>query len=304
MLGAMDFTRLRTRLLEDDSSFYLGTIEAGDELEWYPTVMGKRGHMVVNKAAVTAYNESWEALSREATTGQDVKDLKQVEAATLTFVAAVSDRNCFLTPCGNWKGPTNLLPSLADVKLGCELVAPHNTAFAGDFPRVIRNLESLARLVTNKKHDSKGILDWRSKPRECIQVRHCVFQTKDEDAYEDSDLKKWPVKNHEAGIALQSMRNTHVVNELPAYDIHRHLIPPSEHMKALGGAIVRVAISLRHWSIDKQAKDVYTADIVSLSVIGSASGPKKRRAPAFDPWLDQVIRKKVRLVDGAAGRFI
>ncbi|KAK7063905.1 hypothetical protein R3P38DRAFT_2821118 [Favolaschia claudopus] len=295
----MDSTGItKATLLKDPKSSYLGMVDAPDKLGWRPLEAGQ-GEMVVEKTAVFAYDEKWEALSQETGGERETRELHKIEAAKLSFVAKISAKNCFLTPCGNWKGEAAYLPTLADVKLACELVAPHDTPFADDFPMVIRNLESLTSMAANENHTPKGILDWNSQSKRTIKVRHRLFEEKGDGDVDDSDLKQWPVKSPEAKEALRKMEKTHIVQKLAAYDIYKRRIPPSEYMRALRGAVVRVVISLHHWKIDKRAEDVYTADIVSLSVIRAAtpsviqgspskkgSPAKKRRVPSVDPWLD------------------
>jgi len=90
---------------------------------------------------------------------------------------------------------------------------------------------------------------------------------------------------------LDSIRKTHRVIPIPAYDIEGNLIDLRFYRRHLEGAVVEAHFNLSHWSISRHGapgKDVYTADIVMLRVLvppcASAApqhSPLKRKVSAY-----------------------
>ena len=70
------------------------------------------------------------------------------------------------------------------------------------------------------------------------------------------------------------MVNTHCINYLEAYDMHR-LIEPSQYRRHLQGALVQIHFTLTHWSIGQKKRcevlvpacDTFAANIYSMRVL-------------------------------------
>jgi hypothetical protein len=63
-------------------------------------------------------------------------------------------------------------------------------------------------------------------------------------------IENWPVWHPEARKELARLKDTHVVEPIPAYDFAGNLIPPTEYERMLKGAIVRLHFRLVHWHIN------------------------------------------------------
>jgi len=103
-------------------------------------------------------------------------------------------------------------------------------------------------------------------------------------------IENWPAFSDAARGGLDSIRQTHRVIPVPAYDLEGKLIDPCYYRRHLEGALAEVHFNLSHWSIAKQGvpgKDVYTADIVLIRVIAPPRAtatprtPLKRKVSAF-----------------------
>ena len=103
-------------------------------------------------------------------------------------------------------------------------------------------------------------------------------------------IENWPAFSDAARGGLDSIRQTHRVIPIPAYDVEGKLIDPHYHCRHLEGALAEVHFNLTHWSISRQGvpgKDVYTADIALIRVLvppraaATPCTPLKRKVSAF-----------------------
>lgn len=108
----------------------------------------------------------------------------------------------------------------------------------------------------------------------------------------------WTIHNWPVGTAaedeLESMKDTHIVVPVPAYDMTGELINPYSYRARLEGALVEIEFNLLHWSIAPkksstgngrdEGADTYVADLDRIWVISPpkatpTSSPRKRRVP-------------------------
>ncbi|OCH93423.1 hypothetical protein OBBRIDRAFT_859612 [Obba rivulosa] len=115
-----------------------------------------------------------------------------------------------------------------------------------DFDTVYNNLEQLMGQVQQLTKKHQGLLSSENGLRR-IQFRHAIFEPLTEgNAYTAEELalprevriEGWPVSTAAVRTALNSMRR-HTV-----YDMHGVLIPPSEYMTRLRGAVTIVRFNL------------------------------------------------------------
>ena len=64
---------------------------------------------------------------------------------------------------------------------------------------------------------------------------------------------------------LDAMKSSHVVQQLPAYDVRGNDIHPSEYEEKLAGAITRVCFSIVHFLIKQ--KHIYNAVLRDITVL-------------------------------------
>jgi len=94
---------------------------------------------------------------------------------------------------------------------------------------------------------------------------------------------------------LNSIKDTHSIIPVPAYDKKDKIIEPSRYREYLAGAVVELYMNLSHWSFpangDDPASDTYTADIFAIcpledpnvrNIITTPS-PPKRKTFAINP---------------------
>ncbi|KAK7021474.1 hypothetical protein R3P38DRAFT_2486263, partial [Favolaschia claudopus] len=129
----------RAELLKNP--YYLGIPNLVGNVDWKRV---GRDEMIVSAEAVAIDTSN---TGKTSTAGSEIEDgeagepgEEELNPVQLTMVAKVSTDNCWLTPCANWKGPTEYIPVLANIKLNCLLVAPSSTLFAGDFNVALTNV--------------------------------------------------------------------------------------------------------------------------------------------------------------------
>ncbi|KAK6974454.1 hypothetical protein R3P38DRAFT_3335806 [Favolaschia claudopus] len=279
-----DLASFRADLLA--GPYYMGNEDVISSLAWKKV---GRDEMVTSAEEGAKHASDMEKQANtdhdnEGSEGGEGAGADDLNPVGLTVVAMVSPENCYLTPCANWNGPTEFDPSFADIKLNCRLVAPSNSPFAGDFQIAMKTITKLMAQVETDGYKKSGIFNFKENPKIGFKIRHIVFEPKEED---DGDelfvLQDWPVKNAAAKEALEGMENSHQVIPIRAYDVDGDLIPPTNYMSKLSGAVVRATLTLSHWKIGRDKRDTYTADIESLWVLVPASVAGSRRLPGTSP---------------------
>lgn len=96
-----------------------------------------------------------------------------------------------------------------------------------------------------------------------------------------------PVHGDIAKAELAAMKDTHVFNILPAYDMDGNLIMPNDYESSLRGALVVVSATLNHYDIrargSSPASNTFVADIVKIRVL----------QPPVQGVAEKVVRKRV-----------
>ncbi|OCH84914.1 hypothetical protein OBBRIDRAFT_798669 [Obba rivulosa] len=100
--------------------------------------------------------------------------------------------------------------------------------------------------------ECQGLLSSENGSRR-MMFRHAVFEpltytnvyTEDELALASQyHMKGWHVGSTAARIALNTIHKSHCTQSLQAYDMHGALIPPSEYVQKLCGAVVVVCFNV------------------------------------------------------------
>ena len=66
-----------------------------------------------------------------------------LEQAVFSIVVQISYDNCWLTPCGHWKGPNQVTKKFEDLKLSFQGERPSHEVFAEDFTTSVSNIRKL-----------------------------------------------------------------------------------------------------------------------------------------------------------------
>jgi len=103
-------------------------------------------------------------------------------------------------------------------------------------------------------------------------------------------IENWPDFTDATRGGPDSIRQTHWVIPIPAYDIEGKLIDLHYYCHHLEGAVAEVHFNLSHWAISRHGvpgKDVYTADMVLIRILTPPRAysiprtPLKRKVSAF-----------------------
>ncbi|KAJ7331383.1 hypothetical protein DFH08DRAFT_1021489 [Mycena albidolilacea] len=276
------FTEAQRRSLMENSH-YLGAADIRNEVIWKKS--GQENTLVAKDSVAAEDEHATESDSNEKkeddnSEGSTVDSEPESDPTTfltpapLVFIAQISPESCFLMPDGNWKGPTEYAQSFTDVKLNCLAVVPSQTpVYVNDFTNVVGNIQWFMAQSETAGYSKQGIFNASETQKRSIKLRHVLFQKVN--AEEDIEsIENWPVNNENARKAATELKKNHRIIPLPAYDIHGNLIHPTQYRDTLKGAVVRVTVLLKHWSITAKdnvnGRDTYTADIENLRVLVAA----------------------------------
>lgn len=77
-------------------------------------------------------------------------------------------------------------------------------------------------------------------------------------------MDNWPVTATNETY-LDTIKLTHDVHQIPAYDVKGNLIHPSEYENKLAGAIARICFSIVHYDIKQ--KHVFNAVVRDITIL-------------------------------------
>ncbi|KAJ6508789.1 hypothetical protein C8R45DRAFT_454104 [Mycena sanguinolenta] len=290
----MELEAKRLELIEND--FYLGVPEIREEVVWRR--MGANNRVITKESTLAAEKgsrDSDQAAKSGKVTADDTEDDKDASespltAATLTFVASIPRDGFWLYADSRWTGPRAHAEAFEDAKLNCRVVAPSRIeVFSNDFPEVLENVRWLMSQTETAGAPKVGI--FAPNHPNSLKLRHGLFEKANGNTSpEDIErMENWPINSH-ASKAVETLKHTHRIVPLPAYDENGKLIDPRYYEEHLLGAVVLVVVNLNHWYIkdkkDNHARDTYTADIQRLRVLvpPPITTPKQGRIiPQTDP---------------------
>jgi len=161
-----------------ESGCYLGdsTNAFRDDVIWKRV---GRGNWLVTKDSAQATNEAQDTGGHEARAEDDEENQSSdnkatLERATLSAVLLISYDDCWLTPCGNWKGPTTVTKNFQDLKLTFQAGPPSDAfdIFKRDYSTVVDNIKWILNEVAVGNVKSKGFLN----PTNMLRFRHVLFE--------------------------------------------------------------------------------------------------------------------------------
>ncbi|KIM37617.1 hypothetical protein M413DRAFT_448409 [Hebeloma cylindrosporum] len=275
----------RERLMQSDASFYLGDPAKAftGKVVWKRIGRGNRLVTTESAAAVDAAQQAEAAADTNSADSADIASPTDtdpiLEAAVLSAIVVIDFDDCWLTPCGHWKGPNKVTKKFEDLKMSFQGKAPTKDFLAQDFSSAVNNAKILMYEVALGGAKSNGFLTVSRIAADALRFRHVVFEelTKSTDNGSDtaSDDDSWTMSNW------------------PVIHSEAELISPNRCNAALAGATVRVTFTLNHWFIDNASKDqspatnCFVADVQSIRVLinptSQAMSPKKRKTARRDP---------------------
>jgi len=220
-----------------DSGIYIGdpTNQFRQDVVWKRH--GRADHLVFKEVETENETEN---------RNTDLSSTIELTPATLSVVVLASYEDCWLIPCGNWKGPTQVTKKFEDLKLSFVGERPVQfDVFQKDYNHVLMNVKWLMQQISVPNAKSKGFLNTsRTANAESLKFRHALFEKREEDSCDTSSesddsedemyqVANWPVIHNEAAEARDNIAETHRLVPLPVYDTNGVLIPPSRYKDAV-----------------------------------------------------------------------
>lgn len=148
-----------------------------------------RGYQLVTNESVEAANTKT-ANSNITNDQQDSDDEETIEndpnslleQAVFSVVVQISYDDCWLTPCGHWKGPNQVTRKFEDLKLSFHGEQPSHEVFANDFTTSISNIRKLIddQIKTSgcdpNAIQRRFLIPSRKDGSYVLKFRHAVFQ--------------------------------------------------------------------------------------------------------------------------------
>ncbi|RXW19638.1 hypothetical protein EST38_g6231 [Candolleomyces aberdarensis] len=295
---------------------YLADPKLPGRLEWLEET--KLCHHLVTCEAAEQYRQALDAKGESPLP----------PSAVLSAIVRLNTQGFYMTACTGWDPhapPSNGPRKLADVKPSAWTTDPGIPALSGDFKAGWNNLAKLIKgyfpKSSRKFRKSSGTINWNGGKGDAsygFQIRHRLFEPKyrEEEEEEKCDprflIENWPVQNPAAQSHLDALKDTHVVNPIPAYDVEGHLILPTEYESKLRGAIVRLEFQLVHWLVRRQ--DFFSANVERIRVLvppysDTPNATRKRLAQVddfYDPYTaippTPIKRMKLKKEEGEEGQ--
>ncbi|KIK17013.1 hypothetical protein PISMIDRAFT_685753 [Pisolithus microcarpus 441] len=187
------------------------------------------------------------------------------EPAVLRAIVRIDSDDFWLTADGGYLGPNTVWKEIANVKPSCTVTDPGLDPITSDYDVVIHVLQDLTQKCVTAGYSS-GTSFFSTKDTGAIRfkLRHTLFESldaADTDGEEDSStpsdtavseafsFERWPLTKEKNRAELLSLKSTHRILPLPAYDLENYIIRPGSYRRVLQGAIMEVHFTLSHWAI-------------------------------------------------------
>lgn len=134
-----------------DSGVYIGdpTNQFREDIEWKRD--GRADYLVFKGVGANAETENGNSANLSTS---------ELTPATLSVVVLASYDDCWLIPCGNWKGPTQVTKRFEDLKLSFVGGRPAQfDVFQKDYNHVLTNVKWLMQQINVPNAKPKGFLN-------------------------------------------------------------------------------------------------------------------------------------------------
>ncbi|KAI6152800.1 hypothetical protein EDD17DRAFT_1635375 [Pisolithus thermaeus] len=233
-------------------------------------------------------------------------------AAELCAIMRIDREDFWLTADGGYMGPNSLWKEIVDVKLSCAACDPGVAPLTSNFAVVLDVLCVLTQKCVTPGYSAgtSFFLNTKQGPSR-FKLRHKLFETLNSNGVDSDDpdvpkssltdpfsLETWPLTKESNRAELLSLKSTHRLLPVPAYDLDNDLIRPSAYRRSLQGALVEIHFTLSHWGIAAVRRDVYGAEIRQIRLLVPPvplSPVKKRRIPLHLDTEDGPSKKLTRI---------
>ncbi|KAI6004719.1 hypothetical protein EDD15DRAFT_2359476 [Pisolithus albus] len=310
----------RNRLMA--SGMYLANPSIVGNVQW---VREGRGHVLSNVAPTTNCENSSDEDTPEETDATEtsestVEDVAiqnllanpglppRSEKAILSAIACIDHDDFWLTPDGGYHGPTTVCREILDVKPSCAMTIPGLEPVRSDFGIVMQNLRAITqKCVTPGYSTGRSFFTWDNLNPTRFKLRHQLFEPLEGDEDKDNEprpqspsddpfsFEKWPLTRERHRPQLLSLKATHRLLPIPAYDVQGNLLKPSTYRRYLQGALVEIHFTLTHWGIAGVKKDVYGGEIELIRILDAPQhipSPVLKRKLPLHLEADDVPHKK------------
>jgi hypothetical protein len=177
---------LRTRLEANrqkfiESGIYLATLD-DSFLEHVTWKRVGRGDQLVTTDTTDVINKTDSIKDDIHNTDTTNDNTSSLEQAVFSVVVQIRQDDCWLTPCGRWKGPNRVTKKFEDLKLSFQGERPHHEVFMDDFTTSIMNIGKLLDLpMMTTESDPTAIrrgflIQSRTNDSSLLKFRHAVFE--------------------------------------------------------------------------------------------------------------------------------
>lgn len=112
---------------------------------------------------------------KSGTNVQSESDVR-LEPALLSIIVVVDSNDCWVTPCGYWKGPTKVTKKFEDLKLTFVGKSPTPEMLAQDFKMAVDNSKTIMDEVVANDAKSTGFFMTSKDRSDGFRFRHAVFE--------------------------------------------------------------------------------------------------------------------------------
>ncbi|KAI9069508.1 hypothetical protein FKP32DRAFT_1671314 [Trametes sanguinea] len=268
-----------------DTGTYLGLQTLPTTYKW---IQYGSGHTLVDEHAL-----------KQTPADREDEAPSDPESAVFSIIARISYNRSYVAPDGGYGSNRSMFTkefSKTQLNIQLEPIQEH-PVLSDDFKNALEHLKAiLAECTTSPTIPKSGVLvDSPEVPgSRVLRLRHVVFKKRSYANEEEEEglpaefhIKNWPVNSTDAQEALERIIKSHVARPLLAYDEDGQLLPPSAYDR-LRGSICAIRFSLLHYAVrgEETMKDVYVADIASISMIQSYRAPTTpvKRIAQTDPF--------------------
>jgi hypothetical protein len=168
----------RDSLMQSKTSFYLGDPDKSFNGKVVWKRIG-RGYQLVTKDSATAVDKAHEARAAAEATGENTTNLTVeplLDPAILSAIIFIDYDDCWLTPCGHWKGPNKITKKFEDLKMSFLGKSPSKDFLSQDFSTAFKNAKMLMDEVALDNSTTVGFLTVSKSGGDAIRFRHTVFE--------------------------------------------------------------------------------------------------------------------------------
>ncbi|KAI6018350.1 hypothetical protein EDC04DRAFT_2607813 [Pisolithus marmoratus] len=188
-------------------------------------------------------------LSNNGAKGYPSPPPEDLEPAPLCAVVHISTHDFWLTADVGYH-TSSIWKSFSDVEVTCAAERPEFELFMDDYIMVSDNLRWLQESIETPGFQvKKGLFLLTNNTGACFKVHHALFELKNHEGFNSTDdsagdgpsedsediqdeessifnIRNWPTYSDMAKNALDTIKETHNVVPIPAYDLSGHLIKP------------------------------------------------------------------------------